>query len=359
MKKYIIPFLMFFTFISCTQWKVSSLNSTEYLNIKNGEEPGSVKIVSDDYALETLSFSLGIFNSNICIADNILKRVQILEPNGRLKIIIGNLKEIDPKKIRGVNFNFRVIGSFTMDSKDNLYVQNRFPQSDSVKKFTTGTDDQADETDFSPSYILVFNSEGELQYTLGQRGAPDMPFYHIESLDIDAKERLFVITHSFNTWSIHRFDNKKRDFSIDLGKIDFDEKDGNNIFKGKLESVRAYRNGEYLLLSVAYYHDLRLKYRKIFEFSIAKNAINRTVLNIPDPRNVLFNIIQDKLIYFWNMNNKEVRFMISNMEGNVVNNMQLNFSHSKNYYTRLISDNSGTIFSYHATNKGIKVMKWE
>ena len=36
-----------------------------------------------------------------------------------------------------------------------------------------------EETDFAPSYILVFNKDGELQYTLGQRGTPDLPFYYI------------------------------------------------------------------------------------------------------------------------------------------------------------------------------------
>ena len=348
-------------FLTCSQWKVSSLKPKEMAFFKNGDVPGSVKINSDEYALDNLSFGLGVFNNSYCIADNIMKRIQVMDSDGNVKIIIGNTKEIDTKKVRAVSFNFSAIGSFTMDGKDNLYVQNRFPQPESVSRLTVNpeAEDQGNEIDFSPSYVLVFNSDGELQYTLGQRGGPDIPFYYIEQLDIDVKGRLFVITRSFTSWSIYRFVNKKPDFSIDFGKNDFEDKDGKEVYKGKIENVKIFRNGDYFLVSVAYYQGLRLKYRKIYEYSMQNKNISRTVINIPDPRNVLFNIFDDKLIYFWNMNNREVKFMICNLEGSIVNNIHLSFNYSKNHYSKLIADTSGNIYSYHATNGGIKVIKWE
>ena len=33
---------------------------------------------------------------------------------------------------------------------------------------------------FSPSYIIVFDEKGKLQYTLGPQGSTDVPFYYIE-----------------------------------------------------------------------------------------------------------------------------------------------------------------------------------
>ncbi len=354
----IVILLIFSTILSCGQWKVSSLKSKQFSFIKNGAKPGNVKINIDEYALENLSFNVGIFYDNVCISDNLLKRVQILNPDGDVKLIIGSVHDIDAEKIKAVNFNFNTIGSFVMDMDDNIYIQNRFPQSqNSIKKNAGGKD--SEEINFSPSYILVFNSKGELQYTLGQRGTPDIPFYYIERLNVDERGRLFVISRSFNTWSVFRFDNRKRDFYIDLGKIEFQEQEGKDIFKGRIENVKMYRSGEKLLISVAYYHGLRLKYRKVYEYSITRKKISRVIVNIPDPRNVLFNIVDDKLIYFWDIDEKEIKFMICSMEGNIINNIYLNINNKKTYYSKIISDESGEIYSYHVTKDGIKILEWE
>ncbi len=344
--------------LSCKQWKVSSLKKLEFSFIKNGESPGSVVINTDEYALENLSFKIGIYKGNICIADNNLKRVQVMEPDGTVKLVIGHIKGIDDKKITLSSFNFNIIGTFTMDSDDNIYIQNRFQNT--LKRVMRKKNGGADEDiNFSPSYILVFNEEGKLQNTIGQEGTPDIPFYYIEKLDIDERGRLLVVSRSFNSWTLFRFDKLKRDFYADLSKIQFKEKDGGDEYVGKIENVKIFKDGEKILLSVAYYHGIRLKYRKIYEYSIKKKEVTRMIVNIPDPKNVLFNIIDDKHIYFWDMEGKEIRFMICNMEGNIINNILLDINHNKNYYTRIISDDKGRIYSYHVMKKGIKIFEWE
>lgn len=344
--------------LSCRQWRVSSLKNKDFSFIKNGENIGCVKINTDEYALENLSFKIGIHNGNVCIADNNLKRVQVIEPEGTVKLIIGRIKNIEEKNIKLSSFNFNIIGTFTMDKDDNIYIQNRFQSRGS--RVTKRNENGADEDiNFSPSYILVFNEEGKLQYTIGQEGTPDIPFYYIEKLGIDEKGRLFVISRSFNSWTLFRFENGKRDFYADLSKIEFKEKEGDDEYEGKIENVKMFKNGEKILLSVAYYHGIRLKYRKIYEYSINKKKVTRMIVNIPDPKNVLFNIIDDKHIYFWDMEGNEIRFMICNMEGNVINNIMLNINKSKNYYTRIISDDIGGIYSYHVMKKGIKIFEWE
>ncbi len=358
MRKFLVISLFTVMMLSCRQWRVSSLKNKEFSFIKNGEKIGSIKINTDEYALENLSFKLGIYNGNICTADNNLKRVQVIEPGGNVKLIIGQVKDIDEKNINLAYFNFNIIGTFTMDKDDNIYVQNRFQTR--VSKFTKKNSNGADEDiNFSPSYILVFNEEGKLQYTIGQEGTPDIPFYYIEKLEIDERGRLFVISRSFNSWTLFRFENGKRDFYADLSKIEFKEKEGNDEYGGKIENIKMFKDGEKLLLSVAYYHGIRLKYRKIYEYSISKKNISRMIVNIPDPKNVLFNIFDDKHIYFWDMEGKEIRFMICNMEGNVINNIVLDINQSKKYYMKIISDDTGGIYSYHVMKKGIKIFEWE
>ncbi len=79
----------------------------------------------------------------------------------------------------------------------------------------------------------------------------------------------------------------------------------------------------------------------------------------PDPRNVLFDIIDDKYIYLWNVSNDEVKFEVANLDGTIINNVYLNMKYKRNYYSRIILDNSGRIYSYHITKKGVDILKWE
>ncbi len=111
-----------------------------------------------------------------------------------------------------------------------------------------------------------------------------MPFYYIESLFVDSRERLFVVSRSFDTWNIYRFENRKRDFNINLGTLDFREKDGNDVFEGKIENVKIYQSGEMVLISVAYYQNKRLKYRKVYDYSIPDRKIERDIVSIRIPR---------------------------------------------------------------------------
>jgi hypothetical protein len=340
---------------ACTQWRVSEIQSKEYLFIRNGNGLGEVDIAVDEYAMEDLSFGVGVFDGKVCVADNNMKRIQLMDSDADVELVIGNLKNIDREKVKTVSFSFSTIGSFVIDEDDNLYVQNRFPQANRPSWSRRGSDDM----NFSPSFILVFNKEGKLQHTLGRNGDANIPFYYIDSLRVDEKGRLFVLSRSFDSWSVYRFNGKKRDFFVNLGTLNLEEKEGDDIFKGKIENVKVYRTGEMLLISVAYYHEKRLKYRKVYDYSIEAKKIVRTIVNIPDAKNVLFNVVDDKHIYFWNVDNGEVKFMICNMEGHIENNIKLGIDKSKYYYSKIIGDDTGHIYSYHVNRKGISVMEWE
>ena len=129
--------------------------------------------------------------------------------------------------------------------------------------------------------------------------------------------------------------------------------------KGRSKTSRYTRSGETILISVAYYHNKRLKYRKVYDYSIAERKIGREIVTIPDPKNVLFNIVDEKHIYFWNMDREDLRMMICNMEGHIINNIQLNFNDTKYIYSEIFGDESGGIYSYHVNKKGITIFEWK
>ncbi len=351
MKKTTLAFFIILSMVSCSQWQVNEIKFKELAKIKNGNEPGDVEILRDDYSLNELTFSVHVLNDRIITTDNSLKRIQVLDKAGKPELIIGNISNTDKAKIPVAEFNFSVLGSCTVDDDDSIYVQNRIVGKSGKKK-------NYGNSDFLPSYILVFNKSGQLQYTLGKTGIPDIPFFYIENLFVDSKNRLFVISKTFNTWELYRFKNKTRERYIDFSKIKFKEEEGNKVFKGKIENMKVFSSGESVLISVAYYHGLRFKYRKIYEYSMEKGSIIRTIATIPDPKNVLFNIVDDKIIYFWNVDNGDVKFMIVNMEGNVMSNVRINFD-NRNFFSKIIHDNEGNIYSYHADGKFIKILEWE
>lgn len=341
----IIPVLLLAP--SCTRWFVNSLSQNKLLDIKSGDGPGQVQIVRDEYALNDLSFRVEIHDGRIILADNNLRRLQVTNSSGKPELILGSLNNIDKSKFRAVNFNFSVIGSLTMDDSDNLYIQNRL---ESRKGNDSGN--------FSPSYILIFNKNGELQYTMGKTGTPDLPFFYIEKLFTDASNRLFVISRTFNSWELYMFNKKKREKYIDFSKIDFSESEKGYTYNGKIENMIINRSGESMLISVAYYHDVRFKYRKIYEFSLEDDKVIRELTTIPDPKNVLFNIIDDKIIYLWNIEGKNVKFMLINTDGNIINNIKLELDNNT-IFSKIITDEKGNIFSYHIIENSMKIYEWK
>jgi len=352
MKKILIPVLIsLISLNSCTQWFVNSLNSKTVASIKSGDGPGQIQIVRDEYSLSDLSFKIEVHKDKIITADNNLKRLQILDSNSSPELIIGSLQSIDKNKYKTVNFNFNIIGSFTMDDENNIYVQNRL-----LTKNSSGGDQEG--ANFSPSYVLVFNENGELQYTMGKTGTPDIPFFYIEKLFVDSDDRLFVLSRTFNTWELFRFNKKKREKYVDFSKLDFTEKENNNVYNGKIENVVILKSGEEAIISVAYYHDVRFKYRKIYEFSLEKDKIVREITSIQDPKNVLFNIVDDKILYFWNIEGKEIKFMLVNMDGNIINNIKLEFDNN-NIFSKIIHDEKGIIYSYHIYDNTMKIFEWK
>jgi hypothetical protein len=356
MKKWLIFLVFPLVLTDCSFWKATNLNGKRVAFIRNGSKPGNVLIKTDEYGLEDLSVGISIYNGAICIADNELHRVQVMKSNGDVELVIGSVKNLNTKDVPAENFNFGTIGNIAMDDDDNIYIQNKFSQIRDSKSQAEGS---GDSIDFSPSYILVFDKKGELQYTLGQKGTPDTPLYNLERLVVDSKNRLFVISRSTDSWTIYRFRGKNRDYFLNLNSLEFKDRDESNVYEGKIDNVKVFSTGETLLISVSYYHGLRLKYIKIFEFSMKTNKLEKTIMEIPDPKNVLFDIIDDKYIYLWNVSNDEARFEVANLDGNIINNVYMNMKYKRNYYTRILLDESGRIYSYHVLKSGIDILKWE
>jgi hypothetical protein len=352
------------TVSGCSQWRVSELAQSKMMTVKNGTDTGKVSInfTEDDYP--DISFTVNVGEDRVFVADNRLKRLQIFDKGGSLKGVIA-AKKADTS-VSSV-FNFGIIGDIDNDSEGRIYVQNRIESAPAKAapvqvQNQSQSADSADKTEsgVNPSFILVFDSSAKLQYTMGQRGSADTPFYRVETVSVDSEDRLFVICKGIDTWSVYRFKNKNRDFFTSFGKDTFGtEKEGNNTYSAVIENVVPFHHGNSFIISIAYYSNTRFKYRKILEYSIPENRVSRMLAQVPDPRNELFSIMDDKYLLLWDTEEKNLKFAIWDLDGNVVNHHRIKFDKEKSYYTRVFTDHSGKIYSYSVRKNGIDVSEWK
>jgi len=350
--KRILPLLLL-SLVACGHWKVSAYNSSKLCTLENGQDPGKVLLKFGDDAIFNLTFGIRVFGGRIYVTDNGLKRLQVLERDGTPELVIGPRGAAPAKSgdVKTAGFNFSVMGLLTADSDGNIYVQNRL--------ITGEGRGYSDDLDFSPSYVLMFDRGGTLQYTLGRQGSPNIPFDFIESMEVDRGDRLFVVSRKFNTWNVSRFQERKLSFTSNFSNPDFTEKEGGATFEGKIDCVRALREGENLLISVAYYQGLRFKYRKIFNYSIKESRIVKAIINIPDPKNELFAVMDDTQLYLWNIEEKRTRFVVTNFDGNIINNVLLNFDDKRYYFQDVMVDESGSFYSYRVNRNSVDILEWK
>ncbi|MGL4368453.1 MAG: LIC_12708 family protein [Spirochaetota bacterium] len=342
--------------VSCSQWKVSELKGKRIVLIPAGVEANQINFRVSENDILDISFDVKASRDCILVSDNKMKRVHVFDMDGSPVLSIG------PKKIEkaadagssSANFNFGIIGVTACDSDGKIYVQNRI-ESRSASQYPASPDD----LEILPSYILVFDKKGNLQYTMGQKGAADLPFYYIENITVDEKDRLFVISKSINTWNIYRFKSKARDFYANIGQDSFKENEGSDEYNGIVENILPFHSGDKLLVSVAYYHNTRFKYRKIYEYLVGENKFGRAMFTVQDPKNELFSILDDKYILLWDTEEKDVRFVIWDFDGNIVNNLKIKNDQMKSYYREIISDESGNFFSFSARKTGLEIMGWK
>ena len=338
---------------TCGYWRTTSLSSSEVGFIKSGLEDGRVYVSHRQNGMEELSFNVIYRGGRLYTLDNRNRRVQRLDRDGKPELVIGAQKP-GGDDVLYANFNFNYIGVVAVDAEERIYIQNRFV-------YKTGRDKggELESLDFTPSYVLVFDKKGILQYTLGQMGSPDIPFYYIESINFDSSGRILIISRSFNSWTVSRYRDRVRDFEVNLAERNLVEKEGDVRYNGKIENIKTFQNGEGFLLSVAYYNDMRFKYRKIFEYSVKRNKIDRTVINTPDPKNELFAVSEDRYIYMWNVERRNPRFLVCNFDGGVMSNIVLDFPEKESLFADVKMGDTGTLYSMHVYPDGISLREWK
>lgn len=344
MKKITIILSILLSLSACNRWKVSKLTQDLLCRIKPGSSEGGVNLVFRENAdILDMTFNIRISDRAIYCADNESKRLQILSKSGDVIRIIGPKSQSENKLYS--EFDFSTIGEVTDDKDGNIYVQNKLPK-------------LANNSEISPSYILIFSKDGKLQETLGQDGLTNSPFYYIDNMFTDDNNRLFVISRTFESWSLSVFKDKKREYFSIFDKNSFSEVNTSG-FNAVIEKIIPFRKTNSAIISVSFYDGTRFKFRKIFRIDIEKDSKPKEITTLPDPRNELFTILEDKYLVFWEVEGKDIRFVIWSFQENILNNLSIDLGDKKSYYDEILSDENGKIYSYSVSREGISIYAWE
>ncbi|HPQ53179.1 MAG TPA: hypothetical protein PK253_07995 [Spirochaetota bacterium] len=82
-------------------------------------------------------------------------------------------------------------------------------------------------------------------------------------------------------------------------------------------------------------------------------------MNIPDPKNELFSVVDNMHLYLWNVDEGQTKFAICNMEGNIVNNIHVQAGDRRVYFRDIQIDDSGMIYSYQVYKDRVEIMEWK
>lgn len=329
----------------CSRWKVSDLKPDLMLQIKSGYAPSRVSLEFEEGDIFNVTFNLKVTERNVYCADNIARKLMIFDRSGTHRLTIGQ-KPVAGNTDNLVPFEFSSIGLIAEGSDESIFVQNRL-------KIVGGGDQ-----DIAPSYVLKFSSEGKLEATFGQDGVTNAPFYYIEGLHADRSGRLFVIGRTFETWGVYRFNGRARDYYASFDKDSFRSFASDPKHTPVIETAHPFQSGDGVLFAVAFYDGTRFKYRKVIEMKIGSKTM-RKILELPDPRNELFTIMDDRYLLFWEVDDRDVRFVIWSFQENIVNSFRLNPDQGKSFYEQVLCDEAGKIYSYSVRRDGIRLYQWE
>ncbi len=383
MKKYRIVLLALICITSCAQWKVSELQKNVLFEIESGTVPGRLDFGPNENGVIDITFDIRISHDKVLVADNKQHRFQIFNLEGEPELSIGSLQsnaadtseeqtgdgpsdgtqendeaiivqQVNPS-ITTVDFSFGVIGNFVSDSEGKIFIENSLlPVEDENKK-----NRRVDGVNMSPSFILVFNDEGKILYSLGKNGSSEVPFHSIYDMYTDNEGRLFVISKSSENWSVFRYDGQNMDFDAHFDRESFHEEDNGNVYDGLVENIIIFNSGNKLLVSVAYYDEIRFKYRKIYEYLLSENKIGKTILELPDPKNELFSILEDQYIILWDVEQRDLRFSIWNLQENIINNLRINLNGVRPFYEKVLVDEKGSLYTMIVNENVIEIKEWK
>jgi hypothetical protein len=210
--------LIFTAFSGCSGKRVEEMRKHKLfvLPVGNGlEEIGVVRGQSRDFTgPSTVLFKNGFFY----IVDFVNQKLLKVTTPGDIILVLSKGAPQDENDDEDVlrlkerrNYPFNTIGQITVDSENNLYVEDKLLQKGPEKKeidvIGSRNEDISTDGEMYVSYVLKFDRLGKYVCKVGKGGVDSEPFGFIYKMDVDNDGNLIVLTceEEWDKWTYYKF----------------------------------------------------------------------------------------------------------------------------------------------------------
>lgn len=369
--KFQITFLLLpFFLLNCIQFKVDTLGSDILSRISIGNEPENINAEVINNVLTNIPMHLPYRSGNVFVADNKNASIKAFDSQGNLDFVIGRTDLEYPPTTSLYKYKFGNIGHITIDSDNNLYVQNRFgkkedltliPKEEDIYKKYSGTFDPSPNSPL-PSYIIKMNRKGEVESILGAKGKNTEPFRYIEYMLATRDDYIFVYHKISEEMKLSFIKENNLVGEIRESEIGIYGKEEFKDLQIILDNMIPHPTGNYALVSFSFYNksDKRFKFRKIFKVDFANPKLAKPIKEIQDPAELLFSIMDNDDFYIWETEDggNSIRFQVHNSEGNHINNKRINIEPPRGQWREIYIDGQENILSIRIRAGFVELYRW-
>lgn len=370
--KFHLPYLLLSISIlsSCIQFKVDVLKPDIVTKIQIGSAPFHIQAELVNNVLTNVPLTIPYQSGTSYLVDTRNSLIKAFDNQGELEYILGNPDLPPNPEISHYKYKFGTIGNITIDSGQNLYIQNRIGSKNSLdsnndqeslfKKYSGSFDTSA--TSPLPSFVLKMSSKGIVSSILGATGKNTEPFRFIEYMLSPDEDEIFIYHKFAEEMRLTYFKEEKVIGEIRESNLDVYKSPDNSEYQIQLDKMYPIESGEYALVSLSYYSkgETRFKFRRIYKVNF--NEPTKTILlkEIQDPNEILFSVCDNNEFYIWETEDKgeSVRLQVHDKDGNHINNKRLEFNPPRGQWRETFTDAEDNIYSIRIRAGYLELYRW-
>lgn len=370
MKQLSFFFSFFLVLSGCIQFKVDTLKPDLLTKIPLGSQAEQVNAVVVNNVLTNIPLRIASKSGLVYLTDNNKASIKVFDNQGNLEFVIGKQLFDEENEITTYPYKFGSLGHLSIDSDNQLYIQNRFGKKEDLaltskdedlyKKFS-GSFNPSPSSPL-PSYVIKMNRKGIVQSILGAKGKNTEPFRYIEYTIATKEDHLFVYHKMSEEMRLVFLDGDKPAGEIRESKLDIFQNDSYKTMQIRLDTMIPHPEGEYALIAASFYNqsDKRFKFRKIFKVSFSQPQKTIPLKEIQDPAELLFSVMDNGEFYIWETEEEgsSIRFQVHDPEGNHINNKRIHIDPPRGQWREIYVDGQGMIYSIRIRAGSLELYRW-
>ncbi len=258
-------------------------------------------------------------------------------------------------------FNFRNTGEIAVTGKGHLFVEDSVPDN--------RLDYDKDTESILSRIVLQFDGEGNFINFLGREGIGGTPFPYIESIKVNNKDEIIIVTRIIKKWIIYWFtEDGSLKFTINIPINDLPvPSEGNYI--PSLETIVPDQNRNLLYLKINYYNkaDNSLDYTDsyLWTLDLNKNKYSNSI-SIPDLDASRSDDISGFLgvnsagnfFFLSHLSDNTFQIMVLNDTGSVITRKNLTMMDNEISYRDIYLDSSGLLVALLGKYDTVEIVWW-